>query len=243
MNDTATANSHIRVESPTPGAPVSTQPAAPSSTHPTPDEFDGTAALLRLLLGAALQGMDELRLRLRQWDASMRAASPLPAPKASSADLLRFAALGMLFESETTVRRGLFTLGRMWGEAARTALDALAPRILPSPLDPVVTLFDEVLFEWTVTVDRWIAMGSREESQSRLMARRAIPGILEEFVELLAKNPDVRALIAQEGANLTGTAVQDVRERVGSADALVERLVQGLLRRPANNDSPNSAQP
>jgi hypothetical protein len=106
-----------------------------------------------------------------------------------------------------------------------------------------MTWVDNALFEWQVTVDRWVALGTREEHEARLLARQAVPGLFEEVVDLLTKNPELRALVLRESTSLTNSAVQEVRERVGTADALVERLVHGIMRRSPERDAPSSALP
>ena len=219
------------------------QPAQPAALPaPAPaqagDDFDVALALMRLLVGAALVGGETLRARLRQWEAALPTSAP---PKEASSGmvsgLVRHAMLGMLFETEQRVGRGLSTAAYRSGVATRFLLAAAARTLQWEPLEPLRLRVDEMLIEWMETVRRWTAAGELEEEQARWLARKAIPGAIDEALDVLTKNPEVRALVEEQGVSMAGAAVNEVRERTISADVLAERLVHGLLRRPVENGS------
>jgi hypothetical protein len=208
------------------------------------DDFDVALALMRLLVGAALVGGETLRSRLRQWEAAVPAsAPPTQVPPGMTAGLVRHAVLGMLFETEQWVGRGLSRTARRSGVATRFLLAAMARTLQWEPLGPVRLRVDELLMQWMETVRRWTASGELEEEQARWLARKALPGVLDEFFDVLTKNPEVRALVEEQSVGLAGAAVNEVRGRTVSADVLAERLVHGLLRRPVEAGSPPPAPP
>jgi hypothetical protein len=191
-------------------------------------------ALMRLLVGAALVGGDTLRSRLHQWEASLPATTPpTPAPGGMASGLVRHMVLGMVFETEKRLGRGLSTAAHRSGVATRFFLGALTRTLQWEPLEPLRLRVDDLLIQWMDTAKRWTASGELEEAQARLMARKALPGVIDEVLDVMTKNPEVRALVEEQGAGLADAAVNEVRERTVSADILAERLVHGLLRRPA----------
>jgi len=91
-----------------------------------------------------------------------------------------------------------------------------------------------------MTLDRWADRGRMEEQQSRDMTQEAVVSVIDELLDYMAQNPEVRELIEQQGMSMAETAVDEVRERSATADMWIERVARGLLHRPA---SENTAQP
>ena len=99
MNNEPHANGHIHIPSASPSETardVQGNPRAPSSD----ERFDTAAALLRLLVGGALVGTRELRLRLERWQQAIPdpASTQAVAPRtASPSDAFRYTLMGMMF--------------------------------------------------------------------------------------------------------------------------------------------------
>jgi hypothetical protein len=242
MSDAATVPERNQTDAAVQSAHSASMPApAPARAG---DEFDVALALMRLLVGAALVGTDTLRSRLRQWEAAVPASPPpTETPPGMAAGLVRHVVLGMMFETEQRVGRRLSTAARRSGVATRFLLAAMARTLQWEPLEPLRLRVDDLLMQWMETLRRWTASGELEEEQARWLARKALPGVIDEALDVLTKNPEVRALVEEQGISLAGTAVNEVRERTISADVLAERLVHGLLRRPVESGSPPSAPP
>jgi hypothetical protein len=80
-------------------------------------------------------------------------------------------------------------------------------------------------------VDRWIRLGQQEEARSRDLARVAVPDVVDEVLEYLAENPDLRDLIQEQSVGLAGEVVNSMREVTVTADDVLERVVRHVLRR------------
>lgn len=241
MNDNADhLNSHV------PPTPPAT--AERSSIRATDDSFDATLAVLRLLIGGLLVGGDELRRRLRQWEAtahsvpSTTALQTVPqslrhAPGSAS---LRYALIGMLFDTETRMRQRFSTMlgrfARLSEETEYLYVTSVEPALSQTPLDPVLMRLDEMLYAARGAVDRWTTRGWLEEQRSRGIARQATVSVVDELFDYMARNPQVRELIEQQGTSLAGEAVDEVRERTASADMWLERFTRSLLHRPVNHE-------
>ena len=234
-NDTAPTTTH----SPT----LVTAPAgANGSTHPTDDQFDAGSALLRLLLGGMLVGTDELRERVRRWEDDLRAAqagqaAPSGQSQGTSASLRR-ALVGAAFEAQERMRRGFTDMqARIAGIAddANLAYTRLTLSTRGTPLDAVRRRVDGLLFMTLTAVDRWTERGRAEEQHGRQVAEQAAISVIDELFDYMARNPEVRKLIEQQGTSMADSAVGEVRERSASADQWIERLTHNLLHRPVDN--------
>jgi hypothetical protein len=109
-----------------------------------------------------------------------------------------------------------------------------------TPLDPLRVRLEEMVYRATMTLDRWADRGRMEEQQSQDMTQEAMVSVIDELLDYMARNPEVRELIEQQGMSMADSAVGEVRERTETADMWIERVARGLLHRPA---SENPAQP
>ena len=241
MNDETNPNGHIR-----PIAPAE----AIDDVPPDSARFDTAAALLRLLVGGALVGMDELRIRLERWQEATQASAQTTRqtihqtmrtmPPRTTSDALRYTLVGMLFETETRMRRGFATMAARFSRFSRLSGEAnlfyttLGSDWHQTPFDPLRERLDEMRFRAMETVDRWADRGWVEEQQGRRMARQAAAGVIDELLDYMAQNPEVRHLIEEQGMGMAETAVDEVRERTASADMWIERIAHNLLHRPVS---------
>lgn len=207
------------------------------------DQFDAPEAVLRLLIGALLIGADELQSRLQQWQESEQIVRQT-VPSQLEPESPRYAFIGLLFETETRMRQQfsatLARFARMSDEAEYLFTTTLAPALRQTPLNPLVSRLDEMLFTAMIAVDRWTARGWLEEQQSRRIARQASVKVVDELLDYMAHNPEVRKLIEQQGLSVADEAVTEARERTATADMWIERLARSLLHRPVSDGAPSA---
>lgn len=245
MNRDPHTNGHMHVPSSSP-AETARDVQGNRGAQPGDERFDTAAALLRLLVGGALVGTRELRLRLERWQQAIpdAASTQAVAPRtASPSDALRYTLMGMMFETESRMRRRFSTMRRRLARASHEAnrfYGSVMSDMRYTPLDPLRARFEEMVYRATMTLDRWADRGRMEEQQSRDMAQEAVVSVIDELLDYMARNPEVRELIEQQGLSMAETAVDEVRERTATADMWIERIARGLLHRPA---SENPAQP
>jgi len=245
MNRDPRVNGHIHIPSVSPTETARDVQGNPGA-QPDGERFDTVAALLRLLVGGALLGARELRLRLERWQESIpdpASAQAVASRTASPSDALRYTFMGMMFETESRMRRRFSImrgrLARASHEANRFYANAMSD-MRYTPLDPLRARIEEIAYRATMTLDRWADRGRVEEQQSRDMTQEAVVSVIDELLDYMARNPEVRELIEQQGMSMAETAVDEVRERTATADMWIERIARGLLHRPA---SENAAQP
>lgn len=234
MGDNAQVNGRIQ-----PPAPAAVSGGAPpESAGDQDDQFDAAEALLRLLVGGVLVGADELQDRLERWQEAATYSAAQATPLQAASDSLRYMFVGMLFETEMRMRRRFSRLRESLSYLADEAnlfYTTRTPAMRRTPFEPIRMRLDELLFLTMTAVDRWTDRGWIEEQRGRRMARLAATDVIDELLDYMAHNPEVRKLIEQQGLDMAESAVDEVRGRTASADQWIERLARSLLRRPVND--------
>lgn len=205
------------------------------------DQFAVSPSLLRLMVGGMLAGSDELRIRLRRWDQAARASQTAQTAQAAQQASSRHALVGLAFEAEMRVRRGLSAMASRvarFADDANRAYDSMALSARGTPMEPMWMDLDELLDFAREAVDRWTARGWLEEQRGRRMAEQAVVSLLDELLDYMAHSPEVRDLIEQQGASMADSAVDEVRGRTAAADQWIERLAHNVLHR-ATGEKPS----
>ena len=207
-----------------------------------PDEpaFDAIHSLTRLLVGGALEGSAEMARRLALWEAFLReemGQDTAPTDQ-SPENLMRHALIGLLFEGEEQARRGLSQVWGLQKRLAQTAVRTTRPITRSRLLNPLHRRLDSAAERGQAEMVRWIQRGQLEEPVSRELARLAFGEIVDEFIEHLAENQEVKELVQQQGVGLANEMVGQVRERTFTADTLVERIARAITRRSPRLEPP-----
>lgn len=225
-----------------PPPPPLTDPAA----DPAETEVDVSRAVVRLLVGSALLGADELQKRLHAWEEALRAAPPAPpgSEPVSETEVLRYALIGLLFEAHDQARKGANELFDSVVQAGGAALARLGP-LLGSPLlrplaAPLLDQVDEWIENSAERTARLARLGQREEQHSRLLAERVYAEALDDFIGYLAENPELRALVQSQSVSLATEVQNRFRQTTVDLDAGAEAVVRRLLRRAPRRDLPPS---
>lgn len=226
-----------------PPPPLADPAAGPAEAEA---EADLSRAVVRLLVGSALLGTDELQKRLRAWEDALRAAPPAPpsGEPVSEAELLRYAFIGLLFEAHDQARKGANELFDSVVQAGGAALARLGP-LLGSPLlrplaGPLLRQVDEWVESSAERTARLARLGQREEQHSRLLAERVYAEALDDFIGYLAENPELRALVQSQSVSLATEVQNRFRQTTVDLDVGAEAVVRRLLRRVPRRDLPPS---
>lgn len=206
--------------------------------------FDAGRAIMRLMVGATLEGGDALIARLREWEreAFLGAQQAATAPTADDRDRLRYAAIGALFLLRERIERDALRWLREGERRAESALeraDRLSDwpllRQIKRPIKSRIIRWREQLRE---DFEYWVRVGQLEERFSRGISRRAFDTLVDEVITVLADNPELQALVQQQSIGLATEVVDSVREVTVTADSIVEDIVRRILRRPPRHNLP-----
>ncbi len=206
-------------------------PAEPATVSPPPP----TEALLRLVTGAALLGLDGLAARSGAWEAaagiSRSDATGSSQAAERGAERFRYALIGWLFEAEAHLRpRGnpiawlRTVVAYLFGTVFSVVIEMLplprfgARRSRRANADPT----DE-------DTRRWITRGLAEEGPSRRFAQAALEDILHRAIIYAAERPAVAQAL---GAIVHSPAMDDAVEHI-VAGPVVERAIERVAASPA----------
>ena len=209
------------------------------------EPFDTPTALLRLLVGGVLFGADEMRVRLRTWEdlsrSELYAARLNETPHAPG---LHHVFLGMAFDGERRLRRGASRALRQVAHATDDAgflFNRLSRATRGTPLELLRAPFDGAFWRVRSVMDSLAARGAAEEQLGRRMAERATGSVIDELLDYMARDPELRHLIEQQGTGMAEQAIDDVREHVAATDIWLERLARQLLHRRMGNTNAGPA--
>ncbi len=202
-------------------------------------------SLTRLMVGGALVGYDVLlqRLSAKELELDQRNASEgESATQGDKTDVrddkLRLALIGLIFDMQDTLDRGLETAdqaSRLTGKALETMLRPIYSSRL---LSPMRNRFEQLALRGQQEVDRWIEIGRREETIGKELANTVLVEQVSDSIEYLAANEKVQELVQSQSVGLIGEIVEETRERSVSADNYLEAWVRTMLRRPMRSELP-----
>jgi len=204
---------------------------------------DALHLLTCFLVGGGIEGTELLINHARRWQERF-AATPrlLPVPSEQSAtDLLRYALIGLIFDSEERLRdysvkwsaQFLGTLS-LATQTARPVTDSW----LMAPLQrPMRSLSRYMQAELT----RLIRRGRVEEAVSRMMATEVSDELVSFILAYLSDKPEVRRLIEEQGVSLAGEVLGEVQNQSSSADNMLETYIRRIFSPASRPPSPPPA--
>ena len=193
------------------------------------------------MVGGALEGADEFSKRLQLWEEFLREEMPENQAQLSDAterELLRYALIGFIFESEDTARQLSKKLLKVPAGVMKTAVRPTKSVANSRFTGPLRRRLNRMADRGEEQIMRWVQRGFDEEPLSRNLARLGVQEITDEFIDQLAQNEEVKELVQEQSIGLAGEAVEQVRERTFSADTLVERIARAVTRRGQRLEPP-----
>jgi hypothetical protein len=187
-----------------------------------------------LLAGAVLEGSDELVRQMKSTQREPLTQDIFHGPKIpgeTSRDLLRFALTGFLLDSSVRVSKWISTAEYVSNEAAGFLFSAFRPFTHSKLMRPARRRFNRLVNIGERLVEGWIDAGRIRENESRLMARQAAAIIIDDFIDYLSTNKEIRDLVKEQGVSMGGEALDEIRERSANADEFAEQIFNIILRR------------
>ncbi|MFV9503237.1 MAG: hypothetical protein AB4911_01590 [Oscillochloridaceae bacterium umkhey_bin13] len=210
-----------------PDQPSYERRTGPQAQGPAPSE-----ALVRLVVGAALLGLDGLQARAGSWEAQagLAARPVIPREVADQGGAFRHALVGWLFEAERELRprgspiRWLRAVVRyLFGTIFSVILELLP---LPRPGGrrghPPAEPSDE-------DTRRWVTLGLAEAEPSRRYAKVALEEIVDQAIIYLARRPAVQQAL---GEIVRSPAMDDAVTQIVNGP-VIEQATQRVATSPA----------
>jgi hypothetical protein len=221
-------------------------------------ETDRFRTILRLMVGGATLGWDELLIHLEQWEEEVRAASAQqspdatqtgtivfvepgsrPVPLLSQPQELRYLLLGMLFETESRLHQRSSAVFKLAGQTTNAFFKPMLRWMDRNErLDPARSRFDNLVRRGEEVTDRWIQRGQREEDHSRRLVITATQDTFDTSMEQLGQAPELQNLVKAQSAGLSQEVLDEVRSRTVTGDYMAEGFVRRVLRRVPRRELP-----
>ena len=228
------------------GAATADSPTNPPAA--ADPEFDAWLAVVKLLIGGTIEGTVELTKRLEKWEAEQQVADDASrlGEINNNSDVARYLLVGMALSTTDGLRRQAVKLvqatdvfWRMTGSATQPLVNNRLTGIVAGPIDRAI---DRLALRGQKRVSDWIELGREQEPSARRMARDTYENVIDEFIGLMAENQELADLVQKKSMGLATEAVDEFRSRTVSADALAEKLVRRILRRPARDELPGPSE-
>jgi hypothetical protein len=227
--------------------------SAPSTDNPTPAtptrlpaptvsaDFDAIETLLRLLVGATSLGADELLARARDWekDVLYNPHGATRMPDETPGVRARYALIGLVFLAGRAAHTATVDFTnyseRQANAMYHTLSDLSRVPVLGILARPMKVGVDALLRTRDRELERWIRIGRIEERDGRRIAALGTEELVQELILRISENDKLRdsisTLVQQQSLDMTGEAVDSLRQGTMDADARIERVIWKLLGR------------
>ena len=223
-------------------------PAPPRSSSTSADsEFtvEDYKIALRLLVGAALEGGDELSYRIRTWWATVpkgeyESGASLTEMEGKGGSSLLYTILGLLFRTSESVSRGASTAGRLSSRATSIVSRLMKPITNSRVMRPVQRHYQYYIARGESVVSSLNGIGRYEARSSRALIRQQVSDdTLEDILTYLVEKAKIRELIAEQGVDAASDASTEIRVRSAAVDSSLDRIVDNILRRQKLHKPPS----
>jgi hypothetical protein len=223
---------------------------APQTGSPASGEIEFTAedykTALRMLVGAALEGSDELRKQIKtrltaiqkveqEIDASMLEDETGGIP-------LLYTFIGLLFKTPKYLSWGTSTADRAYSRAASFVSRFTEPITNSRALRPVWQRYDDLVARGESAVSSLEKIGRSEAPPSRALIRQQVSDeTIEGLLIYVVEKSKIREMIVETSAEVGGDAMIEIRGRSASVDSSLDNLVDNILRRKKLNPPPSDS--
>lgn len=221
-----------------------------SSNKPSPPVMGETLNLVtRFLVGLIVMGGEELSERLKEfqieYDDKIASGSVIEELEDESGlDTLRYLLIGAMLRSQKRAVQQVNT-GVNFGFRVTSSMlkrfSVLSDNFLMRPMRRPV---ESKVKGWQEVTRVLVRDGRAAEENGRFLVEETVPGIIDDFVDYLAKSPQlaelIRTQIGEQSSSLAGVMVDNSRRLSVGADGVLEGVIRRLFRLTSREDLPGS---
>jgi hypothetical protein len=205
--------------------------------------------VLRLIVGSAVVGNDELRQRIRTWrkniqNTRLEGSAPILEPGETSGDHFLYLLVGLLFQTPDYFQGSASAVNRVSSRAFSAISRFLEPINNSRLMQPVRRRYENYVKVGESIVNSLEKEGQVEVQSSRaLVQQQANDELISDVLEYLVEKAKIRELIEGQSVEFAGDAVSEFRGRSADVDASLDNLVKTVLRRQKAKEPPPHSQP
>lgn len=202
---------------------------------------------LRLLVGAALEGNDEVRNRIRNLRTTVGNRELESDPTYLGMDKkggspLSYTIIGFLFRAPEYVSRGASIAGRLSLRATRVVSKFTRPITHSRILRPARRSYQSLVERGESTVNSLEKLGRSEARASRyLVCQEETDEMLEDVLNFVVEKAKIRELIAEQSVAAATDVSTEIRQRSATVDSSLDKVVNNLLRRQKQKTPPSNS--
>lgn len=191
--------------------------------------------LMRLALGSAIIGREELKKRFEEEQSNSHvSAAELNevTPIESEADRARYAVVGAVANSSEVLKTGISRISqrsdRTYGRLSRV----IQPMTDSWLVKPFRRRYQRYLDHGDKIVSSWIATGRREEYLGRMLAQETAIESIEETLDYLADSPELDELMTVQSVDLVDDILfDDIRESASNTSVIFTNWFNSTILR------------
>jgi len=213
---------------------------APQTSSSASGEIEFTAedykTALRMLVGAALEGSDELRKKIKIWLTNIqKGEQEIDASifeEETGGSPLIYTLIGLLFKTPKYLSWGTSTAGRASSRATAFVSRFTKPITNRRVLGPVRRRYDDLVARGESVVSSLEKIGRTEAPPSRALIRQQVSDeTIEGFLTYLVEKSKMREMIVETSTQVGGDAMIEIRGRSASVDSSLDNIVDNIMRR------------
>jgi hypothetical protein len=200
--------------------------------------------LMRMALGGAIIGREELKRRFQEQQGSSHISGAelnRVTPIQGEADRARYAAIGAAAKSSDGIRRQASALGRVANRTFGRLTRILQPATNSRVLGPFRRRYQRYVDHGDKVVSEWVAAGRREEYLSRQLAEVTTIEVIEETLDYLAESPELDELVQVQSGDLIGDVFEDLQDNTSKSTLILSNwFTTRIFRRRAKRSQQDS---
>ena len=202
---------------------------------------------LRVLVGAALEGTDELRSRIGPWWENVQewereSGGSVVVSEGSGGSPLLYTLLGLLFKTPDYLSRGPPRLAGYPRGRHLLCTWFTRPITHSRVMRPVQRRYNYFVARGESVMSSVMGIGRSEARSSRALVRQNVNDeALEDILTYLVEKAKMRELIAEQGVEAAADVSTEIRTRSAAVDSSLDNLVDNILRRQKGKTPPSGS--
>jgi hypothetical protein len=199
---------------------------------------------LRMLVGAALEGNDELLDRVIKWretvqERELQGGAPSELEEGGSPFL--YTLLGLMFKTPDYLYRGVSATDRITSRAANITFKLFGPITNSRFMRPARRRYDRLVRRGASVVNSLEERGRMEARSSRNLVHQEVNDeTVEEFLTYMVERSKMVDLITEASTEVGNDALIEVRGRSAMVDSALDGIVDKVLRRQKQQPPPGN---